>query len=431
MPLFFFYQLIIGLIFYLCFPVLLLVVLITGKHRNGLWERLGFTTPIQPAVPGGKRVWIHAASIGEVNAARIIISQLRLLVPGISFIITTMTIHGRDYCRTKVGQDIPCFLAPLDIPLIVDHVVHRFNPDVYVCLETELWPLAIMKIKRAGAAVVLLNGRISDKSIDGYQRIRFLMKPVIRCFDAIGAIGAVDSERFKMLGADPEHICITGNIKNAALLPDDHLEIEDAYRQLLQIDEKTDVFIAGSTHDPEETLLLPLYEQVGRKYNHLWCIAPRHLDRLDQIKQSIADMGIEYDLLSDCKGGRVRTHSLLLVDTFGDLAELYSVASFVFIGGSFTDYGGHNLLEAAIWGNVLFFGPNMQDFQDAADDLLREGGGKRVETPERLAEHLEYFSTNRAMLKDVSISAARAAGKKHNSGTRQAELVARYLVSND
>ena len=425
--LFFFYQVIIGLIFLLCFPFLLIAVLVTGKHRRGLSERLGFLSLSQSRKPGTSRIWIHAASIGEVNAARIIIKHLVSLVPDVSFVVTTMTIHGRDYGREKLGADIPCFLAPLDIPLIVDRFLHVLNPDAYVCLETELWPITIGKTKRSGAATVLLNGRISDKSLSGYQRFRFIFKSVLRNFDEIGAISNVDLDRFVLLGANPETINVTGNIKHDAMLPADHQAIRNKYRDLLQIDEETDVLIAGSTHDPEERMLLPIYQKMSKKHNQVWFIAPRHIDRLEQIEKMITGSGIEYDLLSSCKSGNVRQYSLVLIDTFGDLADLYSIASFVFIGGSFTDYGGHNLMEAAVWGNVLFFGPNIQDFQEAADALLEEGGGVCIQSPEELEELLDDFSADRSLLHETSAKAGKTARKQQNAGVRQAGLVIRNL----
>lgn len=424
---FFLYQVIIGLIFLTCFPFLLIAVLVSGKHRRGLSERLGFVSLSQSRKSKKSRIWIHAASIGEVNAARIIIKHLVNLVPNVSFVVTTMTIHGRDYGREKLGEDIPCFLAPLDIPLIVDRFIHVLNPDVYVCLETELWPITIGKTKRSGAATVLLNGRISDKSVSGYQRFRFIFKSVLRDFDEIGAISNVDLERFVLLGAKPEAISVTGNIKYDAMLPVDHQAIRNNYCDLLQINEETDVFIAGSTHDPEETLLLPIYQKMSEKHNQVWFIAPRHIDRLEQIEKMLNGSGVEYDLLSSCKGGTTRKYSLVLVDTFGDLADLYSVASFVFIGGSFTDYGGHNLMEAAVWGNVLFFGPNIQDFQEAADALVEEGGGVCIQSPGELEELLDNFSADRSLLHEASTKAGKAARKQQNAGVRQAELVIRNL----
>ncbi len=413
--------------FLVCFPFLLILVLIHGKHRRGLSERLGFISFRETKKPGVKRVWIQAASIGEVNAAASIIQRLKNFSPDLRFVVTTMTLHGRDYGRVKLGEDVPCFLAPLDVPLVVDRFLHLFMPDAYICLETELWPLVIGKAKRSGAAVILLNGRISDRSIGAYRRFRPIFRAVLENFDEIGVIGRVDSQRFALLGAKPEGITITGNIKYDALLPQNHLEIREKQRDLLGVDNDMEVFIAGSTHDPEEELLLPIYERLGEKSNQLWLIAPRHLDRVEQIKKLLTAGKIDYDLFSAIKNAQPRHHSLVLIDTFGDLAELYSIASFVFIGGSFTDYGGHNLMEAAVWGNVLFFGPFMQDFQEAADVFVEAGGGICVESPAALEEQLSRFSADRGLLAQASARTGAAARKLPQAALRQAELVIRHL----
>ena len=416
-----------GVIFLVCFPFLLSLVLISGKHRRGLSERLGFISFRKTEKPGVKRVWIQAASIGEVNAAAALIQRLKHLAPDLSFVVTTMTLHGRDYGRVKLGEDIPCFLAPLDVSFIVDRFMRLFRPVAYICLETELWPLVIGTARRRGAAVILLNGRISDRSIDTYRRFRPLFRTVLENFDEIGVIGRVDAQRFALLGAKPDVITITGNIKYDAVLPEDHPEIREKQRNLLGIAEKMDVFIAGSTHEPEEELLLPIYQRLGKKFNQLWLIAPRHLDRVEQIEKMLVAEKIEFDLFSRIKNAKPRRHSLVLIDTFGDLAELYSIASFVFIGGSFTNYGGHNLMEAAVWGNVLFFGPFMQDFQEAADVIVKAGGGIRVQSPAALEEQLTRFSTDRGVLAQASARTEAAARKQPQAALRQAELVVRHL----
>ena len=425
--LFFLYQVLTGVIFLVCFPFLLVFILVSGRHRRGLSERLGFLSSSGIGGKTAKRIWIHAASIGEVNAAATVIQQLKELSPHLSFVVTTMTLHGRDYAREKVGEDIPCFLAPLDVPFVVDRFMHLVMPDAYVCLETELWPLVIGKARRSGAAVILLNGRISDRSIDRYLRFRVIFSRVLENFDEIGVIGSIDAQRFILLGAQPENITITGNNKYDVQLPEKHLEIREKLRNLLGVDESIDVFIAGSTHDPEEEELLPVYQRLAKHYNQLWLIAPRHVDRMENIENMLVSHRVGYDLFSRCKKGEPRRHSLVLVDTFGDLAELYSIASFVFIGGSFSDCGGHNLMEAAVWGNVLLFGPFMDDFQEAADVIVEEGGGICVSSPRELEEQLVRFSTDRGLLASASTRAKAAAGKQRQAALRQAKLVVRHL----
>ena len=373
------------------------------------------------------RVWIHAASIGEIKAAGIIIEHFRKREPESLFILTTMTIHGRDFARSNMGKDIDCFLAPLDIPLITDIVIKRINPDVYVCLETELWPLLIHKIKQRGAATVLLNGRISDKSIGRYRKLKFLFGQVLRNFDRIGAISVTDKERFLELEADPDRVSITGNVKHDIVLPGEPKAIQAHYRNLLGLEAQTRVFVAASTHPPEEELLLPLFETFSSTFAHVWLIAPRHLDRIEGIQELLVRRNISFDLLSDCKQGKSRSSLLVLVDTFGDLSELFSVASFVFMGGSLVDYGGHNLMEAAIWDKAVVFGPYMQDFHDSARELETAGGGFRINSPDELEKILQRFMENSAALEAAGAIAGKIARKQQGAAVLQAELIHQAL----
>ncbi len=418
-----FYQLIIALLFALVFPLLLLYVFLSGRHRRGLAERLGWYRLPQPDTVPSCRIWIHAASIGEINAAKIIIEHFRRKEPESHFILTTMTIHGRDFARLQLGDDICCFLAPLDIPLITDVVIKRINPDIYVCLETELWPLLIYKIKRFGAALVLLNGRLSDRSITRYRKLKFFFGPVIRNFDRIGAISAIDRDRFLELDADPGRVTITGNVKHDVILPGRPDSIRNHWRNLLALDPHTHLFAAASTHAPEETLLTPLLERFSAIPDHLCLLAPRHLDRLGEIEQMLRQRKISFDRLSDCKQGKKRCHRLLVVDTFGDLSELFSVVSTVFMGGSLADYGGHNPMEAAIWNKAVIFGPHMQDFDDEARGLAEAGGGFLIHSVEKLEQLLQRFIDNPAELAAAGTQAGEVARKQQGIGELQAALM--------
>ena len=422
------YQLIVGSIFLLFFPLILFFVFVTGKHRAGIRERFWFSPDDEPRDPEIKRIWIHAASIGEVNAARIIIDRLQSFTEfKVSFFLTTMTLHGRDYARDKLGQSVCCTLAPLDLPLVVDLFIRRVKPDIYLCLETELWPLVIHKLNQYGVTTLLLNARISDKSISSYTRFRYLFKAVISSFDQIGAISAVDQDRLALLGAVPERITITGNIKHDVIIPDNPDQVKRRYRELLCLDDETDVFIAGSTHDPEEKLLLPIYQRLGARYNQLWLLAPRHIKRCKLLEEELQRRNIPYELLSSCRHSGSRQSSLLLVDTFGDLAQLYSVSSSVFIGGSLTDYGGHNLLEAAVWENLVFYGPFVQDFQEIADMLHDSGGGMYVQSAVELEQYLVTFSEDRELLRHHRSKARDTVMNMRSAGEQQVAMIRAFL----
>ncbi|MEJ2057723.1 MAG: glycosyltransferase N-terminal domain-containing protein, partial [Desulfofustis sp.] len=422
------YQFSLGLLFWISFPILLPILLITGLHRRGLSERLGFYAgseqPDEDAP--GKRIWIHAASIGEVRAAKLIIERLQSEPGRYHFLVSTMTVHGRDFARKHLGAAIHCSLAPLDVPFAVNRALAFFHADIYVCLETELWPLLIGRLKRTGIPAVLINGRISDSSIPQYRRFAFLFTSALQSFSSIGAITEKDRQRFIEVGADPSRVAVTGNIKDAIRLPEDRKAVIELWHRTLGIAAGTDVFIGGSTHDPEEKLLLPL---ISRLIDQDWVVlvAPRHLNRLDSLESLLRSVGLGFDYLSDLKTGAQRLQSLIIVDTFGDLAELYSIARLAFIGGSLSGSGGHNLLEPAAWETVVFWGPDVADFRESADLLQRFGGGFMVQNVAELETKIDLLSADRNELYNRQKWAAQAAGQHTDGADRQAALILRCL----
>lgn len=422
------YSFIVGFLFWISFPVLLVVILLTGWHRRGLKERLAFYEPssVEPSTGRKKRIWIHAASIGEVRAAGVVMGCLKSRLQHCDFLVTTMTIHGRDFARQHLGPEVACHLAPLDVPYAVNRAVSILAADVYVCLETELWPVLISTLHRKGVPTLLLNGRLSARSISTYRRFSFLFAPVVQSFRSIGAISEDDRQRFIEVGADPDLVTVTGNIKDDTRLPQEPGHIAEKWSEILGLTPDTDVFVAGSTHSPEEELLLPLITDFTAD-GAVAIIAPRHLDRLSSLELLMNERGLAYDRLSELKQGRPRTRPLIVVDTFGDLGELYSVATFVFVGGSLSGSGGHNVMEPAIWERVVFFGPDMADFREAAIRLENCGGGFKVDDITDLGAKMSLLMADRDHLRYAQKRAGEAALEQQGAGEKQAALIIESL----
>ncbi|MGI9535587.1 MAG: 3-deoxy-D-manno-octulosonic acid transferase [Desulfocapsaceae bacterium] len=423
------YCFIVGILFWISFPILLVIILLTGRHRRGLKERLAFYELSSSELSAGvkKRIWIHAASIGEVRAAGVLINCLKPRLQHWDFLVTTMTIHGRDFARQHLGPEVACHLAPLDVPYAVNRALSTLAADVYVCLETELWPVLINTLRRKGIPALLINGRLSTHSSSTYRRLSFLFAPVLQSFRSIGAISEDDRRRFIEVGADPDLVTVTGNIKDDIRLPKEPGKIAGKWSEILALTADTDVFIAGSTHSPEEELLLPLITNFISE-QAVVIIAPRHLDRLPSIELLINEQGLKFDRLSELKRGRRRTQALVVVDTFGDLGEVYSVATFVFVGGSLSGSGGHNVMEPAIWERVVFFGPDMADFKEAAVKLENNGGGFRVDDISDLGEKMTPLMEDRDSLRYAQKRAGEAARGQQGAAERQALLVFKSLT---
>jgi 3-deoxy-D-manno-octulosonic-acid transferase len=416
------------MLFYLCVPILLPVILLTGRHRRGLKERLGFyeASLAEWSMNTDKRCWIHAASIGEVRAAAVLIDQLREQLPGWDFLVTTMTIHGRDFARQHLGSEVVCHLAPLDVPYSVNRALATFQPDLYACLETELWPVLIDTLRTKQIPALLLNGRMSARSVASYRRFNFLFAPLLKGFRCIGVISEDDRQRFIEVGAGSDLVVVTGNIKDDIKMPDNFTNTTAHWKEVLDLPAQADVFIAGSTHHPEEELLLPLLNGFTDR-GGVAIIAPRHLDRLAAIDSMIREKGLQSDRLSALVHGGTRIHPLVVVDTFGDLGELYSIATFVFVGGSLSGSGGHNVMEPAVWERPVFFGPDMADFKEAATILEKSGGGFKVADIDDLDEKIGLLREDRKLLEDTGKAAGKAAREQQGAATRQAELIRRSL----
>ncbi|MBU0943235.1 MAG: hypothetical protein KJ804_21065 [Proteobacteria bacterium] len=422
-----FYQVISCTLFLLVFPFFLLFALLSGRHRDRLGQRLGTYPELAQKTKGDIRIWLHASSVGEVQAARALIPEIRRLLPGAGFVLSTMTVHGRRVAEKFLGEDVSCVLAPLDVPFIVERGVAAIDPDLYVCIETEIWPLILKKIRQRGRPLVLVNGRMSERSYGGYRRIRCFMAVILAQFAQLAVISSADSERYVALGVDRKKIQVLGNVKYDLALPPDQDAIQARYRSLLAIASGCEVLIAGSTHGKEEEELLAYLEAGRDGGRQLLILAPRHLERLPQLRQMLEQEGHPFDLFSDLEKGQARQADLVLVDCMGELAMLYSVADYVFCGGSFVPRGGHNVMEIALWNRVVFYGPHMSDYRDATRMLEEAGSGFMVRDGLALQAKIEFFREHEQEYHLACIRAGEIARAQQGAARKQAVVVASLL----
>lgn len=372
----------------------------------------------------GPLIWMHAASVGEVQAACALTAVLHNNLPGCQFFLTTMTRQGREAARLRLPPEVCCELAPLDTPQAVRRALREVRPDAYVCLETELWPTMLRETSRAGIPLLLLNGRLSERSFRRYRLLRGFMAALLKNFKAIGVISEQDGARFRERGAEQVQVC--GNLKYD-LPPVDAGAMREKYRQLLQPGGKK-VFICGSTRTGEEELLLPVYHRLRAETAEglLWIIAPRHLKRLDEVRRLLNEARLAYQLFSRC-AAEGRTADIVLVDSLGELADLYAIGDVTFCGGSLVNKGGHNIMEPVRWHRPVCFGPFMQDYQDAAEMVLAAGAGFQVKNADELADCLSALLRDEWLYAQTCQAAERLAAAQQGSAQRQAELVMREL----
>jgi 3-deoxy-D-manno-octulosonic-acid transferase len=282
-----------------------------------------------------------------------------------------------------------CLYFPLDYPWVVHQVIARLQPCLFLMVETEIWPNFLRELSRQTIPAILVNGRLSPRSFRGYRRLQLFMRRVLPSITAFSMQTKLDAERIIAIGAEPSRVQITGNIKyDLALEPLTNADAH-ALRADLGIGEAP-VFMAGSTHRGEEEIVLAAYLQARAQVPALrLLLAPRHLDRLDEIEALLR----KHQLIGQrCSHRRLssqhNTAPVLLLDTLGELANLYAIGTVVFVGGSFVPIGGHNVLEPAAHRKAILFGPHMHNFHQIAAALLDAGGAAQVHNPEALGEHV-------------------------------------------
>jgi 3-deoxy-D-manno-octulosonic-acid transferase len=374
---------------------------------------------------GSPRIWIHAVSLGEVKVASSIINALRQILPACSVIVSTVTEHGRKLATETFGEDIPVVYAPVDFIGSVRKALSSVHPDVLVFMETEIWPAWITEAHRMGIKTALINGRISVRSIRAYLKFRPFFCEVLRNVDAFSMISEEDSTRIRSMGADPSKIEINGNAKYDLLASLADPAMETQMQKILNLEPSSRVFVAGSTRGGEEAMVLDAYEKIIKEFpDTVLIIAPRHLERTDEIRSLLERRGFRYQLRSELgSGAAMRTDPVVIINTFGELFKLYSIGTVVFCGASLVPLGGQNPLEAAVWGKVVFYGPSMEDFMDAKAMLEGAGAGIPVSSPEMLAEKVIWFLRHPEILKSYSGRAREAVIRNQNAADKHAKVI--------
>ena len=341
------------------------------EYRGRLGQRLGFV----PRSPRNATVWVHAVSVGEVQAAAALVQALRARRPELPVVLTTVTATGAQRARALFGDTVHHCYLPYDLPGAVRRFLDRVQPQVAVILETEIWPTLYAAIGRRGIPIVLGSARLSAKSVGRYRRMASLVRDVLSADIAIGAQTAADAERFRAIGAPPDRVQVTGNIKYDLEIPPAQVAAGRDLRA--RWGAARPVWIAGSTHEGEEDAALEAHARLRQRHaDALLVLVPRHPQRFDAVRALLRRRGVEHAQRSSGQLPQPQD-SVFLVDTLGELQMLYAAADVAFVGGSLVPIGGHSLLEPAVLGLPILSGPFTQNAQDIAV-LLQQGGALRI-----------------------------------------------------
>jgi 3-deoxy-D-manno-octulosonic-acid transferase len=385
---FVFYNILLGLAALVAVPYFVLKMMITGKYRKSLGPKFGFNRPeVFEDMKGSPRIWVHAVSVGEVTAAAPIVASLREHFPDACIVLSTGTETGQEMARRIVPQATAFIYYPLDIPWVVRKVIHQVNPDIFIPTETELWPNFIRICRDSGVKMIMVNGRISPRSFKRYAMTRFFWKRVLRAIDEIGVISEVDAERLKIIGMPPFRVHVLGNAKYDSLAAKASPVLQEEISRKLNIPKGDKVFVAGSTHEGEESIVLAVFARLLKVYPEFkLIIIPRHIERGQAVLAMLRGGGFEDSItMTEIESGRRRVDErVVVIDVIGELFKVYSLATVVFCGGSLVPKGGQNILEPAAWGKVIFYGPFMDDFRDEKGLLEKSGAGITVRNAEEL-----------------------------------------------
>ncbi|AYF33368.1 3-deoxy-D-manno-octulosonic acid transferase [Vreelandella alkaliphila] len=358
---------------------------LTYSRLQRLGMRLG-------KLPPGPRIWLHCASVGEVRAARPLIEGLLARYPQHSLLLTTMTATGAQQVQALIGEQTApdqvrlahCFL-PLDFPGAAKRFITRVQPTLAILFETELWPNLLHACHQQAVPVAVVNGRLSPRAFARYQRLRSLMASALANVTWLAAKSAQDAERFQALGCRAAVTQVVGSLKFE--MPSQVKALKES-EYLLQSWGARPVWVAGSTRDGEEALLLEAHRQLLKRFpTALLVLVPRHPQRFDEVAKLCSQGGWALSRRSQQQAVTPQTQ-VYLGDTLGELATLYAAGHVAYVGGSLVPLGGHNVLEPAALGKPVLCGPSLDNFSDVAEPLLAAGALSVVETPEALADAL-------------------------------------------
>jgi 3-deoxy-D-manno-octulosonic-acid transferase len=362
-------------------PYWLVRMATSGRYRAGLRGRLGWVPEgLRTAVAGREVIWVHAVSVGEVLAAAQLVRELAIARPGWVFAVSTTTETGQRLAKERIAGS-PVFYLPLDFRSTVRRYLRVLRPKMLVLMESELWPRLIDECAKDGVPVVVANARISDRSFPRYMRLRRLWRPFLQEISLFLAQSKETAERLVKIGAPAERVRVTGNLKYDLRVAKSSA-LTEMLRERLPVRAK--VLVCGSTLEGEEQVLLDAWPAVlAAEPSAVMMLAPRHPDRFAAVATMVAGSGFELTRASEFRQRptAVAAGSVFLLDTIGDLASIYGLATVAFVGGSLVPKGGHNPLEPAQFGVPVVMGPSFENFREVVEGM-RANDAIRTVSPE-------------------------------------------------
>ena len=406
-------------------PYLLYQAIRYRKYITSLPQRLGYL-PVSFNLDGDESIWVHAVSVGEVLTVRALLPDLRERYPRLRIFLSTTTITGQQIARNNLQYVDEVFYFPFDLGFIVKRTLRLVKPRLFIMMETEIWPNLLRACHRAGVKTVLVNGRISSRSYPRYRLVRPFFRHVLRHVDRFCMQSEESARRIVDIGAPRERVSVTGSLKFDSLeVPGPAAPDRGRNRVLryFRLSPDRPVIIAASTLKGEEEPVLDAFLRVRAALpSALLIIAPRKPERFDDAERIARRAGWNVARRTELRVDSEPREDVVIVDTIGELAQLYQVATAVFVGGSLVDAGGHNILEPAVFGKPIVFGPYMQNFAEIARTFVDNGASIQLRSARELAGVLQELLSD--PVRRASLGAAARALVEANRGARAKSLAA-------
>lgn len=400
----FIYNILTVVIVMLAIPVFIMRLIREKGFGQRLRQSFGFLPKldIEPVL-GKKCIWLHAASVGEIVAASPIIKEIRRQFPDSAILVSVVTATGYSMAKRIITDADSIIFFPLDLPGISYQVVKRIRPSVFLLVETELWPNFLKAARHFKIPVMMVNGRISDKSVGRYRYLHTVLKSMLDTVDTFCMQSAIDAEYIIRLGADPKRVVVTGNTK----FDQNYTNVTQDEKQLIceqmGFAQGSPILVAGSTHNGEEEALFVALQKVRESFPQAkLIIAPRDIMRVDELTSLAANFGFVAKRRTLLLNKSSNDHDIVLLDTIGELGKIYSVGTIIYVGGSLVERGGHNILEPAAHGKPILVGPHMFNFKDTYALFSSRKACITVDNAITLAEKILYILNNEQVQQDMS-----------------------------
>ena len=418
-------------------PVAIYKMLRYGRYRAGWTNRFG---KINRKRPDKKCIWIHAVSVGEVNATTTLIRELESKFPDYEIVLSTTTDTGFARANALFGSRLSVFYFPMDFSLTMKRAFARINPAMCLLIELEVWPNLVRIARQSGIPIIVVNGRLSERSLRRYNLIKGVTRKIFRGLTLALAQSEEYAERFRKLGMPAERVIVTGSIKYDTAQVTDKVDGADVLATQLGL--KNDrLWVAGATGNDEEQIILDVYRRLieQKQFADLrLAIVPRKPERFNDVAELITKSGFELTRYSELKTATTKStidnrqsaiRNVILGDTMGDLRKFYSLATVIFVGRSLVPMGGSDMIEAAALGKCTIFGPHAFNFKQAVEDLLKADGAILVKDADELFNTMKKCLTDTGYASQIAQNGRQIIRKNQGATIRTIQQIQKFLTT--